>query len=748
LSGRPNCERTSLVLRILSRPRQMPTCQAASLSPRRTASNRRVAEGYALPATEKGPIPFRKGFVRRPALVRRLVEAGPALALIVAPAGYGKSTLLAEWAERDEREFIWLTLGDEAAEAAVLGATSTMISLGERTRRFVLVLDDAHEVAPTVLRGLMNTVFAYLPEGSTVALASRAEPALPVGRLRAHRALVEVRARDLGLAPAEAAVLLRRSGLELEFEAVQTLVRRTEGWPAALYLAALSLREQPDLDAAVARFAGDDHLIAEFVDDEVLSLLPSDLGSFSVRTSALDVLCGPLCDAVLEADSSAVFLAKLARLTQFLVPLDAAHQRYRWHTLVRDALQAALRREEPRLEARIQRRASAWYRRQGDIDSAIEHAFAAGDAGRAGDLLWSNIHRYVTAGRHGVVQRWLGTLTSEQIEGRPALALAAAHSSLIAGRAEEAQRWALVADGVYQRQGSKHGPQALTTGIAAIGAMAARGGAACMAQTATHAYDLEPPDSPWRAFLCLARGIALHLTGDSTAATQLLDEGAELSSATQPTVKSLCLAQAIMISIEQQDWALAAELADRATAVLEEELLFECPVMALVFAATAAVRAHEGSVDRAKKDLRHGIELLATLGDFIPWYGAETRILLAHASLWLADIVGARTLLAEASRLARRMPGATIFQRWFDEAWAYMDTMAETRMAGPSSLTIAELRILRFLPSHRSFREIAQQLGVSANTVKTQAHAVYRKLGAASRSEAVARGQDAGLLGQ
>ena len=170
--------------------------------------------------------------------------------------------------------------------------------------------------------------------------------------------------------------------------------------------------------------------------------------------------------------------------------------------------------------------------------------------------------------------------------------------------------------------------------------------------------------------------------------------------------------------------------------------------MALVFAATAAVRAHEGSVDRAKKDLRRAIELLATLGDFIPWYGAETRILLAHASLWLADIVGARTLLAEASRLARRMPDATIFQRWFDDAWAYMDTMAETRMAGPSSLTIAELRILRFLPSHRSFREIAQQLGVSANTVKTQAHAVYRKLGAASRSEAVARGQDAGLLGQ
>ena len=160
------------------------------------------------------------------------------------------------------------------------------------------------------------------------------------------------------------------------------------------------------------------------------------------------------------------------------------------------------------------------------------------------------------------------------------------------------------------------------------------------------------------------------------------------------------------------------------------------------------MRAHHGQADEAKRDLRRGIDLLAALGDFIPWYGAEARILLAHASLWLADVVGARTLLAEASRLARRAHGAVIFQQWFDDAWSHMDALAETSLAGPSSLTIAELRVLRFLPSHRSFREIAGQLGVSANTVKTQAHAVYRKLGAASRSEAVARALEAGLLGQ
>jgi LuxR family maltose regulon positive regulatory protein len=169
---------------------------------------------------------------------------------------------------------------------------------------------------------------------------------------------------------------------------------------------------------------------------------------------------------------------------------------------------------------------------------------------------------------------------------------------------------------------------------------------------------------------------------------------------------------------------------------------------ALVHAAAAAARAHQGRVDEAKRALRAGIMRLASLGDFVAWYGAESRILLAHASLWLADVVGARTLLAEASRLARRTEGVVIFRGWFDEAWAYLDMLAETRLAGPSSLTIAELRVLRFLPSHRSFREIATQLGVSPNTVKTQAHAVYRKLGVASRSEAVANATEAGLLGQ
>ena len=188
------------------------------------------------------------------------------------------------------------------------------------------------------------------------------------------------------------------------------------------------------------------------------------------------------------------------------------------------------------------------------------------------------------------------------------------------------------------------------------------------------------------------RGTSLHLTGDRVAAVQVLDEGADLGETTAPAVTSLCLAQAAMIAIERRDWDTAAELTDRARNLIEEHGLAGYPMCALAFAASAATRAHHGRADEAKHDLRTGIELLAVLGDFIPWYGAEARILLAHASLWLADVVCARTLLAEASRLARRTSGAVIFQRWFDDAWSYMDALAETSLAGPSSLTIAELQ--------------------------------------------------------
>ncbi len=728
--------------------------------------------GYGVPA-------FRAGFVSRPALVGRLLDGrDAALALIAAPAGYGKSTLLAEWAACDERPFIWIPLDaydqDPLGFAASIaqafedigwiepdlwpaltssragGGTAAlgrlMRALAREDRSFVLVLDDAHSIPASALKGVVPRLLDGVGQGSQIALASRTEPPLPIGRLRAHRALIEVRTEDLAMAPAEAATLLRLAGLELDFGAVQALSGRTEGWAAGLYLAALSLREQGDVGAGLKAFAGDDHLVAEYLRDEFLAELSPKFRRFLIRTSVLDDLSASLCDAVLEERGSGGTLAQLARRNLMLVPLDHSHERFRWHGLFRAMLRAELRRTEPEVEPSLHTRASAWLGRHGDLDGAIGHAVAAGEVARGGNLLWASVVPYLASGRGELVQTWVSAFSPDEIGGCAQLALVAAHSCLMAGNADQARHWALLAAEAGRRTPSAKSSPTLEAGIAVIDAATATG-AVPMAEAATVAYLLEPEHSPLRGLCCLLRGIGEHLSGHRQIAQQYLEEGLQVSATDGPCIASLCLAQLALVAIEQDDWAAACELAERAARIVERPSLAKYPISALVFAASAATRAHQGRVDEAKRDLRRGADLLATLGDFIPWYGAEARILLARAALGVADTVRARTLLAEASRLARRVSGAVIFQRSFDSAWAQIDTLAETALSGPSSLTIAELRILRFLPSHRSFREIAERLGVSVNTVKTQAHAIYRKLDAASRSEAVARASSAGLLG-
>ena len=737
-------ERTDLQPADRFRPvqNQMASATTAPLFRPLAASEVTIDRDRAAPTSNVGA-----GFVRRAKLVRRLVRTSPdMIVVIVAPPGYGKSSVLSEWAAQDERPFVSLKPADLAGGALLDSARIPGHAADALKRPIVVALDDAHLVATGTLRRLLDGLANELPEGSTLVLASRTQPAIPLARLRANRRLIEVQIDDLQMTPAEASTLLQRAGVQMSFSAVETIVRRTGGWPAALYLSALTLREQSG--EAFTEVLGDDHRLAEYFRDEVLSTLSRELREFAVRTSVLDELSGATCDTVLGRPGSGLLLVALARACSLLRPLDRAHERYRWHSLIRDELRAELRKTKPEQARSLHLRASTWYRARGELDQAIDHAISARDYALTGSLLWTTIVQHMTNGRNDMVQRWLARLPRHELAAHPPLALSAAYSFLVGGDTAQARHWAVVAAAAVERGADMPERDSLAAGVAGIEAVLASAGVAAMRASATRACALEPPGSPWLPVHMFVRATALHLSGEREAAGCMLEQVADLSAAAAPCLSALALAQAGMIAIEQRDWETASELAHRAGHAVEEHSLADYPVCALVFAALAAARAHEGRADEAKHDLRRGIDLLAALGDFIPWYGAQARILLAHASLWLADVVRARALLAEASRLARRTHGAVIFQQLFDDAWSYIDTMAETSLAGPSALTIAELRILRFLPSHRSFREIAAQLGVSANTVKTQAHAVYRKLGAASRSEAVTLARDAGLLGQ
>ncbi|HEY8303836.1 MAG TPA: LuxR C-terminal-related transcriptional regulator [Solirubrobacteraceae bacterium] len=727
------------------------------------------------------PLP-REGLVRRPRLLAKLTDEGDApLLVIVAPAGYGKTSILTDFTAAERRRpSAWLALEqwhdddpillirDIAACLADLGCVPGILhdafdathsareltamlpllaaTLEQLPHPILLVLDDVHNVRSAPALAVLTTVAEHLPLGSQLALASRTRPALPLGRLRAHRSLVELDVLDLAMTSAEAASLMETSGVPVEPADLLMLLRSTEGWPAGLYLAALSVRDQPDADAALRCFSGRDHLVADYLREEFLSELHAEDVEFLIATSVSEYLCAPLCDALLDTTGSARTLDGLSRGPLPLTPVDRTHDRYRLHPLLREMLLGELRHSHPELEERAHLRASVFHARQGDFDSAISHAVAAGDATRAGELLWEHLPSYVTVGRNDLLRGWLRRFSTNQISANPPLALTAAHSALALGDLRQAEHWGLMGAAALARSTAPPRVASLPAGVAVIEAAVSRSGLGSMGRDAARAFELEREDSPWRPIFSLLQGVADHLTGHRLQAREHLENGIHRSSIAAPTIETLCLSQLAMITVEEGDWERSVDLVARAVSQIEFYNLSSYPSSALAYAVSAEVRSHVGQVDEGKRHARRASHLLGELRDFIPWYEAETRITLARAAVRLADVRSARTLLAEASQLARRVPDAVLFAGWLDEAWGLVDTAATTALAGPATLTMAELRILRFLPTHLSFREIGERLHVSTNTVKTQAHAIYRKLDVRSRSDAVTRASDIGLL--
>ncbi len=370
----------------------------------------------------------RRGLVPRPRLSERL-DHGTAskLTLVSAPAGFGKTTLLTEWlaaspaAPGNERLAAWLSLdradNDPASFwAYVIAALRTVApgigesalallhapqpppietvltvllnDLGAIAADVVLVLDDYHVIdAPEVQDG-MTFLLDHLPPGLHVVIASRADPALPLARLRARGELAEIRAAELRFTPDEAAAYLNEMvGLQLTAQDVAALEGRTEGWIAALQLAALSMQGRDDVAGFIAGFAGDDRYVVDYLAEEVLQRQTDRVQAFLLQTSILGRLSGPLCDAVTGDGGGKAMLEALDRGNLFLVPLDDRRRWYRYHHLFADVLQARLLDEQPGQVPELHRRASAWYAQNGEQSLAIGHALAAGDFGRAADLV-------------------------------------------------------------------------------------------------------------------------------------------------------------------------------------------------------------------------------------------------------------------------------------------------------------------------------------------------------------------------
>ena len=464
--------------------------------------------------------------------------------------------------------------------------------------------------------------------------------------------------------------------------------------------------------------------------------------SFLVRTCVAETLTSPLCNALMDRLDSASVLETLA-CEGLVVPVDRTGERYRYHRLVSDTLRAELRRE-PELESDLHRRASAWHRSVGDVDRAVLHSLAAGDVRVAGDLVWGHAAARVADGQTAAVERWLNMFSESQISRRPRLALVAAGCELARGQGHRVDRWATAASDAPQLAGPAGEVEA---GAAIMRAATSAGGPAQMRDDARTAAELlRPASGAAHALACFLEGVADHLLGDRERAAQRLAEGARHAAVLAPQIHALCLAQLAALALERDDWEEVTELSARARGQAEHHGLRTTPTAALVFAVSAVARARRGRIEEGRADLRCATVLLAETTDFAPWYGAEVRILLARAALRLSDVCLAREHVNEGARLLRHVPEAVALADWLAETQAQLAAFGAPESAQPAPMTAAELRVLRFLPTHLSFREIAERTQVSANTVKTQANAVYRKFGVACRSDAVAQARTWGLL--
>ena len=675
--------------------------------------------------------------VPRARLVRRLVGSGGIpIVTLVAPAGYGKTAVLAEWALRDERTFHWLDPSGDPDHALRTIATAAARRIPQ-----VIVLDDAHHSDAESLRELMRAA-TRLPLGAVFAVASRRRLPAASGRLRAHRLLVDVTQRDLAMSRLEAAMLLDAAGLRLDGEQVDLLVERTEGWPAALYLAALSLAEQDDVDAATGAFSGSDRLVADYVDCELLADLSNEQRAFLRRTSLLGRLSGSLCDAVLETRGSADTIGELRAAGLPIEPLDRADLAFRYHPLLAAALRAELTRAERDLEPALHARAADWHDRHGEPADAVRHAVASGDAERAGRLLWSLAPRYAGEGRTPILGTWLAAFREAERAAHPALALTAAAYHLAEGRLDDAER---ATESAQQALADAPDDDALAAAVPLLHACTARGGAAQMGRDADEADRRLPPSSAARGLASLLAGVAHHLTGDREAATARLEEGASRSSGRLPVAAALCHTQLALIAVEASDWDGAERHAHQAYTTLAP-VVAPHAVRALVLAVFAVVAAQRGDLAQARHDAADARRALTDLTGVPAWLVAEANVWLARAEIRLSDGMTARALLARAARIQAQVPDAVVLAQWVHDGWERADAFAASATGDGPALTNAELRVLRLLPSHLSFREIGTRLHVSTNTVKTHALSVYRKLDVSCRSDAVERGCAAGLI--
>jgi LuxR family maltose regulon positive regulatory protein len=611
---------------------------------------------------------------------------------------------------------------------------------------FLLVLDHAEAITSRECLDALTELALCVPPGSQFAIASRTDLPLRTARLRAEGAVLEVRAPGLAMGEEEASRLLCEAGLLLGGEEVHDLVERTEGWPAGLYLAALAMNAGAPHTEAVFSFTGDDRYMGDYLRSEFLDRVSRAAVSFLTRTSILDRMCGSLCDATLNIRGSDRVLERLDSRNLLVVPLDNRREWYRYHQLFRQLLYAELSRREPDMISDLHLRAAAWYEGNGEFEAAIEHAQAASDANWVARLVSEWMQPVWASGRIDTVLDWM-----EWLEDKPWVehySAIAAHGAIIVGmlgRPGAAERWAAAAEqaasgGIPPNRDTKDAD------VLFMRAVLCRHGVAQMRQDAKAALDRLHPASHHRWGMLHIEGLSYLLEGDLAMAESILAHAADVAGASgaAPGV-AVTLAERGITAFERGDWLGAEMLADQALAIVSHGQFDAYWTSAVVYAYGAKVAANRGAVSDAREYASKAARLRPLLTYALPVMSVQALLELGRTYLALGDTSGVTAVLRQAQDIFQQRPDLGTLPQQAAELRTQLNA-GPVRLGGASSLTTAELRLLPLLCTHLTLRDISERLELSRNTVKTQAASLYRKFGVNSRSEAVARIHELGLL--
>jgi LuxR family transcriptional regulator, maltose regulon positive regulatory protein len=703
--------------------------------------------------------------------------------VLTAPAGYGKTTVLAQWAVRDSRPFAWVSVDDrdndpivllrhvalalhgiEPLPQKVLDAlaapgpsvwTSAIPRLGSALATFeqpvVLVLDDTHLLRTREGLDAVWTLAQHGSEGSLLVLAGRAAPKLPVAALRASGQLSQIGVDRLALSPNEAQLLLRATSADLNLATVEELVERCEGWPAALYLAALAAREEHDRTHDAERaihFAGDNTHMADYLRSEYLAKLRPGALRFLRRTSVLERMCGSLCDAVLDDVGSARELDKIERSNLFLVPLDQQRVWHRYHHLFRDLLRRELAEREPHLLGVLHSRAADWYELHGDPESALEHALAAGELDRVAAIVTEIALPAYYGGRISSVEKWLAHFDDPGLLQRfPGVALQGGWVHAVGGRLAEAERWLDAAERGTFTGALPDGCTSLRPWIAVLRAALCRDGVYQMVADAETGLAGLPSGSLLRPTALLLLGSANVLLGENDRGDSFLRSAADEAERLGATdTRMVAISERSLIASARDDPAAAQALALEAQELVDHAHADEYVTSAIALAVAARAELRHGRWDQARAHLAEAERVRPLLAQgLFPWLTLQAQLELGRAYLALGD-ARARGLVEELCDLLRSHPHVGVLADQVDALAKDVDAMPEHGKGAAVGLTGAELRLLPLLSTHLSFREIGEALFVSRNTIKTQAISVYRKLGVSGRSDAIDRAEALGLM--